>query len=72
MEGDRDVGDEAARSAPDWETLSRLLGDECDGPHGGGHMWTVYAFDVAGRRSWYCKSCWIAAWRREQGLRWEA
>lgn len=51
------------RAAPDWGKLPRLLGDECDGAHGGGHVWTVYGFEKRGYWLWYCQPCWIKAWK---------
>jgi hypothetical protein len=53
-------------TAPDWDKLPRMLGEYCDGPHGG-MGFAVYAFDSpAGHRSWYCQSCWLAVSRARE------
>lgn len=48
----------------DWDALAaagmRLLGDYCDGPHGGRANDGVYR--VPGRAGWYCRPCYPAEW----------
>lgn len=51
----------------DWDALAgaglRLLGDYCDGPHGGEPIEGVFRVP-GGPAFWYCKSCFPQEWIR--------
>jgi len=52
-------------TAFDWDALAaaglRLLGDYCDGPHGGAPPMDG-VFRVPGGSGWYCQRCFVSEW----------